>query len=88
MIENALVPLGARPHWGKNFSMPASDYLTTAIYPKLGDFKYGNFGFNYLFFNKINNIKWNKYNSNIIKLLFLLRIGRNNNNLYLLKQIF
>jgi xylitol oxidase len=38
-IEQQLKPFGARPHWGKNFTMPASDFLTPNIYPKLGDFK-------------------------------------------------
>ncbi|HYN75178.1 MAG TPA: D-arabinono-1,4-lactone oxidase [Candidatus Limnocylindria bacterium] len=35
-VERALVPLGARPHWGKVFEMDA-DALTEA-FPRLGDF--------------------------------------------------
>jgi xylitol oxidase len=42
LIDQQLKPFGARPHWGKNFTMPASDFLTPNIYPKLGDFKYVN----------------------------------------------
>lgn len=36
-IETALVPLGARPHWGKIFSMPP-DHVRSQ-YPRLGDFQ-------------------------------------------------
>jgi xylitol oxidase len=40
LIDQQLKPFGARPHWGKNFTMAASDFLKPNIYPKLGDFKY------------------------------------------------
>ena len=35
-IEEALVPLGARPHWGKVFEMDAT--TLAEAYPRLGDF--------------------------------------------------
>ncbi len=36
-LEEALLPLGARPHWGKCFSVTADDLA--ALYPRLGDFR-------------------------------------------------
>lgn len=36
LIEAALIPLGARPHWGKLFSV-ATEHLLT-VYPRLPDF--------------------------------------------------
>jgi xylitol oxidase len=36
LIESALIPLGARPHWGKLFSISA-EHLKT-VYPRLPDF--------------------------------------------------
>jgi xylitol oxidase len=36
-IEAVLLPLGARPHWGKVFSTP--DAAFPALYPRLGDFR-------------------------------------------------
>lgn len=36
LIESALIPLGARPHWGKLFSI-APEHLKT-VYPRLPDF--------------------------------------------------
>ncbi len=36
LIEAALAPFGARPHWGKVFAMPASDVRSR--YPRLSDF--------------------------------------------------
>ena len=35
-IEAALLPFGARPHWGKCFALTAADLR--AAYPRLGDF--------------------------------------------------
>ncbi|UQX89440.1 FAD-binding protein [Jatrophihabitans telluris] len=35
-IETALAPLGARPHWGKVFTLDPRDFRTA--YPRLGDF--------------------------------------------------
>ncbi|MEO7752807.1 MAG: D-arabinono-1,4-lactone oxidase [Terracoccus sp.] len=35
-IEEALVPLGARPHWGKCFAMTAES--VAGLYPRMGDF--------------------------------------------------
>ena len=37
MIEEALLPLGARPHWGKLFTMPAT--RLKSLYAKLPDFQ-------------------------------------------------
>ncbi len=37
LIESALAPFDARPHWGKLFTMPASQLAT--LYPKLPDFR-------------------------------------------------
>lgn len=37
MMEEALIPFGARPHWGKVFSMGPDKFLK--YYPKLKDFK-------------------------------------------------
>ncbi len=36
-LEAALLPLGARPHWGKCFSATAADL--EPLYPRLGDFR-------------------------------------------------
>jgi len=36
-IEQALLPLGARPHWGKCFE--ATSVELTRLYPKRGDFQ-------------------------------------------------
>ena len=36
-LEAALAPFGARPHWGKLFTMPAAQ--VRAGYPRLGDFR-------------------------------------------------
>ncbi|MFI8525120.1 FAD-binding protein [Promicromonospora sukumoe] len=35
-LEAALLPLGARPHWGKLFTVPVSDL--PGLYPRFGDF--------------------------------------------------
>jgi xylitol oxidase len=35
-LEAALLPLGARPHWGKLFTVPVADL--PGLYPKFGDF--------------------------------------------------
>lgn len=37
LIEEALEPLGARPHWGKLFTMPAT--RLRSLYPKLPEFR-------------------------------------------------
>jgi xylitol oxidase len=37
MIEEELAPLGARPHWGKLFTMPAA--RLQSLYAKLPDFQ-------------------------------------------------
>ncbi|MER5578401.1 D-arabinono-1,4-lactone oxidase [Streptomyces massasporeus] len=36
-VEEALQPFGARPHWGKVFTVPAS--ALAGLYPRLGDFR-------------------------------------------------
>ncbi|MEU2912531.1 D-arabinono-1,4-lactone oxidase [Streptomyces massasporeus] len=36
-VEEALEPFGARPHWGKVFTVPAS--ALRELYPRLGDFR-------------------------------------------------
>ncbi|MET0976380.1 MAG: D-arabinono-1,4-lactone oxidase, partial [Leifsonia sp.] len=36
LLEAALAPSAARPHWGKLFTMPAAD--VTALYPRWNDF--------------------------------------------------
>jgi xylitol oxidase len=36
-VEEALAPLGARPHWGKVFTVPAA--ALRELYPRLGDFR-------------------------------------------------
>ncbi len=36
-LEAALLPLGARPHWGKCFVATAADL--EPLYPRLGDFR-------------------------------------------------
>ena len=36
-IEAALLPLGARPHWGKCFVAPAADLRP--LYPRFDDFR-------------------------------------------------
>jgi xylitol oxidase len=36
-VEGALLPLGARPHWGKLFAVDLRDVAAT--YPRLGDFR-------------------------------------------------
>ena len=36
-LEAALLPLGARPHWGKCFAATAADL--EPLYPRLGDFR-------------------------------------------------
>jgi xylitol oxidase len=36
-VEAALLPLGARPHWGKVFAVDLRD--VGATYPRLGDFR-------------------------------------------------
>lgn len=36
-IEDALLPLGARPHWGKCFTLESAQLAT--VYPRLGDFR-------------------------------------------------
>jgi xylitol oxidase len=36
-IEERLAPLGARPHWGKLFTMPAEQIQSR--YPRLNDFR-------------------------------------------------
>jgi xylitol oxidase len=36
-IERRLMPLGARPHWGKVFAVPARDLAP--LYPRLADFR-------------------------------------------------
>jgi xylitol oxidase len=35
-LEAALLPLGARPHWGKLFTVPVAHL--PALYPRFGDF--------------------------------------------------
>lgn len=35
-VEAALLPLGARPHWGKLFTVPVADL--PGLYPRFGDF--------------------------------------------------
>ena len=35
-LEAALLPLGARPHWGKLFTVPVADL--PALYPRFDDF--------------------------------------------------
>jgi xylitol oxidase len=35
-LEAALLPLGARPHWGKLFTVPTADL--PGLYPRFGDF--------------------------------------------------
>jgi xylitol oxidase len=35
-LEAALLPLGARPHWGKLFTVPVADL--PSLYPRFGDF--------------------------------------------------
>ncbi len=37
LIEAALMPLEARPHWGKLFTMPAE--VVQSLYPRLSDFR-------------------------------------------------
>ena len=37
VIEAELAPLGARPHWGKLFTMPAA--RIQSLYPRLADFQ-------------------------------------------------
>ncbi len=37
MIEAQLAPFGARPHWGKLFTTPATHL--EALYPRLSDFR-------------------------------------------------
>ena len=37
LIEDALLPLGARPHWGKCFVAVAEQL--EGLYPRLGDFR-------------------------------------------------
>lgn len=37
LIEEALAPFGARPHWGKLFTVPAVD--VRKLYPKMADFQ-------------------------------------------------
>lgn len=37
LVEERLAPLGARPHWGKLFTMPAEQ--VRSLYPKLPDFQ-------------------------------------------------
>jgi xylitol oxidase len=36
-VEDALAPFGARPHWGKVFTLPSS--ALGELYPRLGDFR-------------------------------------------------
>ncbi|GAB2907544.1 FAD-binding protein [Streptomyces heilongjiangensis] len=36
-VEEALAPLGARPHWGKVFTVPAA--ALRELYPRLGEFR-------------------------------------------------
>jgi xylitol oxidase len=36
-VETALAPFGARPHWGKVFTLPAS--ALRELYPRLDDFR-------------------------------------------------
>ncbi|MDX3638897.1 D-arabinono-1,4-lactone oxidase [Streptomyces sp. MB09-02B] len=36
-VEEVLAPYGARPHWGKVFTVPAAELR--ALYPRLGDFR-------------------------------------------------
>ncbi|BBC31998.1 Sorbitol oxidase [Streptomyces graminofaciens] len=36
-VEAALAPFGARPHWGKVFTVPAAELR--GLYPRLGDFR-------------------------------------------------
>jgi xylitol oxidase len=36
-VEEALAAYGARPHWGKVFTVPASELR--GLYPRLGDFR-------------------------------------------------
>ncbi|KAL3109373.1 hypothetical protein niasHT_015218 [Heterodera trifolii] len=38
-IEKVLTKFGARPHWGKYFTMKPSQFLKSSIYPHLNDFK-------------------------------------------------
>jgi xylitol oxidase len=37
LLEEALLPLGARPHWGKLFAVDAPDL--GALYPRFADFR-------------------------------------------------
>ncbi|MEV7078216.1 D-arabinono-1,4-lactone oxidase [Streptomyces sp. NPDC093516] len=36
-VEEALAPFGARPHWGKVFTLPAAEL--SGLYPRLADFR-------------------------------------------------
>jgi xylitol oxidase len=36
-VQDALAPLGARPHWGKVFSVPAA--TVAGLYPRMADFR-------------------------------------------------
>ncbi|KAL3118911.1 hypothetical protein niasHT_004842 [Heterodera trifolii] len=38
-IEKVLTKFGARPHWGKYFTMKPSQFLKSSIYPHLSDFR-------------------------------------------------
>jgi xylitol oxidase len=37
LVERALAPFDAAPHWGKLSTIPAED--VRALYPRLGDFR-------------------------------------------------
>ena len=47
-IDKAMIPLGARPHWGKYFTMSPQAFLPK--YPNLKDFKYEIIGFFFIFY--------------------------------------